>query len=72
MSDLQEFTEQQEMEYYAAVGDIKNAIEKFGPDVLLDALQLCNNISNVLFHSEDIEEGSDLTNVVIPDTMYLQ
>jgi hypothetical protein len=72
MSELQEFTDQQELEYIAAVTDIKNAIEKFGPEVLLEALQLCNNISNVLYHEQDMEEDSDLTNVVIPDTMYVQ
>ena len=72
MSELQEFTEQQELEYIAAVMDIKNAIEKFGPEVMLEALQLCSNISNVMYHEQDAEEETDLTNVVIPDTMYVQ
>ncbi len=38
MSKLQEFSEQQEMEFYAAVADVRNAITKFGPDVLSAAL----------------------------------
>ena len=72
MSELQEFTEQQEMEFIAAVTDIKNAIEKFGPEVLLAALQVCDNIANVMYHEEDVEDETDLTNLVIPDTMYVQ
>ena len=72
MSDLQQFADEQEMEFYAAVADIKNAIEKFGPDVLIAALQVTEGISNVMYHEQEIEDEEDLTNVVVPDTMYLQ
>ena len=72
MSELQEFSDQQEMEFYAAVADIKNAIEKFGPDVLIAALQVTEGVSNVMYQEQDIEDDEDLTNVVVPDTMYLQ
>jgi len=72
MSELQQFADEQEMEFYAAVADIKNAIEKFGPDVLIAALQVSEGIKNVMFYEQDIEDDGDLTNVVVPDTMYLQ
>ena len=73
MSELQQFADEQEMEFYAAVADIKNAIEKFGPDVLIAALQVSEGIKNVMVYEQNIdEEESDLTNVVIPDTMYVQ
>ena len=72
MSELQQFADEQEMEFYAAVADIKNAIEKFGPDVLIAALQVSEGIKNVMFYEQDIGDDGDLTNVVVPDTMYLQ
>ena len=52
MSELQEFTDQQELEYIAAVTDIKNAIDTYGIEIVFEAL--------------------DLTNIVMPDTMYVQ
>jgi hypothetical protein len=39
MSSLQQFAELQELEYYAAVSDIKNAIERFGIDIIAEALE---------------------------------
>lgn len=38
MLNLQEFSEQQEIEFCAAVTDVRNAIAKFGPDVLSAAI----------------------------------
>ena len=72
MSELQQFSDEQELEFYAAVSDIKNALEKFGPDVLIAALQVTEGYSNVIYHEQEIEDDGDLTNVVVPDTMYLQ
>ena len=40
MSKLQELSDLQEMEYYAAISDIRNAIEKFGIDVINDAINV--------------------------------
>lgn len=61
MSSLQDLVDQQEMEYFAAVADIKDAINKFGPEIIVVAyLQSVAGTQN------------DLTNVVIPDTMYVQ
>jgi len=61
MSKLQDLVDQQELEFFAAVADIKNAIIKFGPEIILVAyLQTIDEVQN------------DLTNMVIPDTMYVQ
>lgn len=72
MSDLQQFADEQEMEFYAAAADIVNALNKFGPDVLITALQACDKISNLMIHETSDEDETDLTNMVVPDTMYLQ
>lgn len=72
MSELQQFADEQEMEFYAAAADIVNAINKFGPEVLVEALQVCGQIKNLMIHEMDEEDETDLTNLVIPDTMYLQ
>jgi hypothetical protein len=63
MSTLQQFSDEQEMEFYAAISDIKNAVEKFGANIVLVAL------AEII--SPD-EEDLDLTNAIIPDTMYVQ
>ena len=72
MSDLQQFADEQEMEFYAAVADIVNALNKFGPDVLIAALQASEKVSNLMIHETSEDDETDLTNVVIPDTLYLQ
>ncbi len=72
MSDLQQFADEQEMEFYAAAADIVNAINKFGPDVLVTALKACDKISNLMIHETSEDDETDLTQMVIPDTMYLQ
>lgn len=72
MSELQQFADEQEMEFYAAAADIVNAINKFGPDVLVTALRACDNISNLMVHEISEDDETDLTQMVIPDTMYLQ
>jgi hypothetical protein len=72
MSELQQFADEQEMEFYAAAADIVNAINKFGPDVLVTALRACDNISNLMVHETSEDDETDLTQMVIPDTMYLQ
>ena len=58
MSTLQD---QQELEFFAAVADIKNAIDKFGPEIIA-----------VAYLQSVAVTQNDLTNVVIPDTMYVQ
>ena len=72
MSELQQFSDEQEMEFYAAAADIVNAINKFGPEVLITALQACDKINNLMIHETSDEDETDLTNLVVPDTMYLQ
>lgn len=72
MSELQEFVDDQEMEFYAAVSDIVNAMTRFGPEVLLVALQQCEGVNNLMIHEVSEEEDTDLTTMVIPDTLYLQ
>ena len=72
MSDLQQFADEQEMEFYAAAADIVNAINKFGPEVLITALKACDKINNLIIHETTDEDETDLTNLVIPDTMYVQ
>ena len=73
MSELQQFADEQEMEFYAAVADIVNALNKYGPDVLIAALKACDKISNLMIHeTSDEDDEIDLTNLVYPDTMYLQ
>mgnify|MGYP003337041207 CR=1 FL=1 len=72
MSELQQFADEQEMEFYAAVTDVVNALDKFGPDVLLIALQNCSKISNLVIHETSENDETDLTNLVIPDTLYVQ
>jgi hypothetical protein len=72
MSELQQFADEQEMEFYAAVADIVNALDKFGPDVLIAALQGSSKISNLMIHETSEDDETDLTNLVMPDTMYLQ
>ena len=72
MSELQQFADEQEMEFYAAVADIVNALNKFGPDVLIAALQASEKVSNLMIHETSEDDETDLTNVVIPDTLYLQ
>lgn len=71
MSELQEFVDDQELEFYAAVSDIVNAMTRFGPEVLIAALQQCDGVNNLMIH-EVSEEDTDLTTMVIPDTLYLQ
>ena len=58
MSKLQEFSDMQELEFYAAVSDIKNAIAKFGPDVITVAL-----------FDNQVSEGLNLTMLATDDTM---
>ena len=72
MSKLQQFSDEQEMEFYAAVADVVDALDKFGPDVIFAALQQSNKVSNLVIHEMDDEDETDLTNMVVPDTMYLQ
>lgn len=62
MSTLQQFSDEQEMEFHAAISDIRNAIDKFGAEILIVAL----------LETIDTEDELDLTNAVIPDTMYIQ
>ena len=57
MSDLQQFADEQEMEFYAAVADIVNAVDKFGPDVIFAALQQSDKVSNLIIHEMDEEKG---------------
>ncbi len=61
MSTLQDLVDQQEMEFFAAVADIKDAINKFGPEIIV-----------VAYLQSVAATQNDLTNVVIPDTMYVQ
>lgn len=61
MSTLQDLVDQQELEFFAAVTDIKNAIDKFGPEIIA-----------VAYLQSVAATQNDLTNVVIPDTMYVQ
>ena len=72
MSKLQQFSDEQEMEFYAAVADVVDALDKFGPDVIFAALQQSNKVSNLVIHEMDDEDETDLTNMVVPDTMYVQ
>jgi hypothetical protein len=60
MSKLQEFSDMQELEFYAAVSDIKNAIAKFGPDVITVAL-----------FDNQVSEGLNLTMLATDDTMVI-
>lgn len=71
MSELQQFADKQEMEFYAAVSDIVNAMSRFGPEVLIAALQQCEGVNNLMVH-EDYDEENDLTTISIPNSMYLQ
>ena len=59
------------MEFYAAVSDIVNAMSRFGPEVLIAALQQCEGVNNLMVH-EDYDEENDLTTISIPNSMYLQ
>lgn len=61
MSTLQDLVDQQEMEFFAAVADIKDAINKFGPEIIV-----------VAYLQSVAATQNDLTNVVISDTMYVQ
>ena len=61
MSTLQDLVDQQVMEFLAAVADIKDAINKFGPEIIV-----------VAYLQSVAATQNDLTNVVIPDTMYVQ
>ena len=58
MSKLQDLIDADEMGYQFAMFDIINAIDTYGIEILKDAL------SNYY--------SSDLTNLVIPDTMLVQ
>ena len=62
MSDLQDFVDENEIGYQYAILDIKNAIEAYGVKILAEAL------SSYISDNVDL----DLTNIVIPDTMYVQ
>ena len=62
MSDLQDFVDENEIGYQYAILDIKNAIEAYGVEILAEAL------SSYINDNVDL----DLTNIVIPDTMYVQ
>ena len=59
MSELQEFSEQEELDYLASLHDVKAAIARYGIDILVDACL-----------SDNYE--SELTNFIVPDTMYVQ
>lgn len=58
MSSLQDFIDEDEMSYQFAMIDIKNAIDIYGIDIIKEALSSYY--------------PRDLTNVVVPDTMYVQ
>ena len=62
MSDLQDFVDENEIGYQYALLDIKNAIDVYGIEILAEAL------SSYINDNVDL----DLTNIVVPDTMYVQ
>ena len=62
MSELQDFVDENEIGYQYAMLDIKNAIESYGIEILFEAL------SNYIDDNIDL----DLTNIVVPDIMYVQ
>ena len=62
MLELQDFVDENEIGYQYAILDIKNAIEAYGVEILAEAL------SSYISDNVDL----DLTNIVIPDTMYVQ
>jgi len=62
MSELQDFVDENEIGYQYALLDIKNAIDVYGIEILAEAL------SSYINDNVDL----DLTNIVVPDTMYVQ
>ena len=58
MSSLQEFSDMQEMEFHAAVSDIKNAIAKFGIEIV-----------NAAILDGFVSEGIHLTKLATDDTL---
>jgi hypothetical protein len=62
MSELQDFVDENEIGYQYAMLDIKNAIDAYGIEILLEA------IANYVNDNVEL----DLTNIVVPDTMYVQ
>ena len=66
MSKLQDFVDEDENGYQNSLLDIENAISTYGVEILFRAL-----INHVTDHVVAQQE-SDLTNLVEPDTMYVQ
>jgi len=66
MSKLQYFVVEDENGYQNSLLDIENAISTYGVEILFRAL-----INHVTDHVV-AEQESDLTNVVVPDTMLVQ
>jgi hypothetical protein len=66
MSKLQDFVDEDEKGYKNSLLDIENAISTYGVEILFRAL-----INHVTDHVV-AEQESDLTNVVVPDTMLVQ
>lgn len=62
MSELQDFVDENEIGYQYAMLDIKNAIDVYGIEILFEAL------GNYIDDNVDL----DLTNIVVPDIMYVQ
>ena len=62
MSELQDFVDENEIGYQYAMLDIKNAIGVYGIEILFEAL------GNYIDDNVDL----DLTNIVVPDIMYVQ
>ena len=62
MSELQDFVDENEIGYQYAMLDIKNAIDAYGIEILFEVL------GNYIDDNVDL----DLTNIVVPDTMYVQ
>ena len=66
MSKLQDFVDEDENGYQNSLLDIENAISTYGVQILFQAL-----VNHVTDHVVAKQE-SDLTNLVEPDTMYVQ
>jgi len=67
MSALEKFSEEQEVEFYHSVNDIKDAIRKYGVDIVSFCLaELAEE------HLSNLEETFDLTSATHSGTMVIQ